>query len=216
MPVVQGLVNAPGASSAAGTAPPIMMGKQNDANVSELHGKWYTQAVNGNVFHGSTLVAGTIIPISTATAATFVLYNPLGSGVNAELISVDIGISVITVIATPIGLGFSTGVGGAVAIPTGVTTLTVRNGLLGAGKAAQCSLYSVATLTAATTYFKTLFSINSTNATVGFALGIHGGYHYEFDGTFIMPPGTLIQTCGLVAPSTSATTQAISWCEVPV
>jgi hypothetical protein len=203
----------PTASIASGSGA-IGMGKQTDAWVSEVHGKWYTQAVNGNVFHGSTLVAGTIIPISTATAATFALYNPLGSGVNLELIAYELGISVVTVIATPIGLGFSSSVGGAVAVPTSPTSLTVRNGLLGAGKAPQAQLYSVATVVA-TTYFKTLFNFTATNATAGNGLG-PASYKYDFDGTLLMPPGTLIQTCGLVAPSTSASTQGFTWAEIPI
>lgn len=215
MPVIQGAVNPLSTvSSGAGSNPPVAQGKQNDLFVSQAHGRLYTQAVNGNVFIGSTLVAGTIIPISTATAATFVLYNPLGSGVNLELVSYTLGISVVTVIASPVGLGFSSSVGGAVAVPTSVTTTTVRNGLLGAGKAAQGLIYTVATVVA-TTYFKTLFNFTATNATAGNALG-PASYTYNFDGALVLSPGTLIQTCGLVAPSTSASTQDFVWIETPV
>lgn len=214
MPVIQGQVNPLSVTSSAGNSnPPVFQGKQNELGVSEVHGKWYTQAVNGNVFHGNTLVAGTVIPISTATAATFVLYNPLGSGVNVELIAYDLGITVVTVIASPIGLGFSSGVGASVAVPTSVTALTPRNGLLGAGKAPQAQLYSVATVVA-TTYFKTLFNFTATNATAGNGLGPN--YHYDFDGSLILPPGVLIQTVGLVAPSTSASDQCFTWVETPI
>ena len=214
MAIVYGTAGPLPTASVATGSQPVGLGKQTDLWVSETHGKWYTQAVNGNVFHGSTLVAGTIIPISTATAATFVLYNPLGSGVNLELIAYELGISVVTVIASPIGLGFSSSVGGSVAVPTSVTTLTPRNGLLGAGKSPQAQLYSVATVVA-TTYFKTLFNFTATNATAGNSLG-PALYHYDFDGSLILPPGTLVQTCGLVAPSTSASTQGFVWAEVPV
>lgn len=194
---------------------PWLGGKAGEGVVTELHGKWYTQAYRGNVFHGSTLVAGTIIPISTSTAATFVLYNPLGSGVNLELISYTLGVTVATVIVSPIGMGFSAGVGGAVVAPTGVTALTPRNGLLGFGNATKVNLYSTATLTATTTYFKTMLNFTSTNATAGNGLG-PSAYKYDFDGTLILPPGTLVQTCGLVAPSTSASVQEFVWAEVPV
>lgn len=200
------------------TLPPGLVtqsgGRQGEGLVSELHGKWYTQARDGNVFHGSSLVAGTIIPISTATAATFALYNPLGSGVNLELIAYELGMTVVTDIASPIGLGYSASVGGSVVAPTTVTALTPVNGLLGKGNAPQARLYSAATIVA-TTYFKTLFNFTATNATAGNALG-PASFKYDFDGSIIMPPGTLIHVCGLVAPSASPVTHDFVWAEVPV
>ena len=34
-----------------GTMPPQLGGKQGDAIVSHLHGKWYTQAIRNNVYY---------------------------------------------------------------------------------------------------------------------------------------------------------------------
>lgn len=45
-------------------------------------------AARGNVFHGATAAAGVLIPISTTTSPTFGLWNPTGSGKNANLISI--------------------------------------------------------------------------------------------------------------------------------
>ena len=62
-------------------------GKQGEGLVSEVHGKWYTGGYRGNVYVGSTPGAGITVPGLLATAAKFVLYNPLTSGKNLELIN---------------------------------------------------------------------------------------------------------------------------------
>src|ERR1700675_4544342 len=89
MPLNQGLIQVPG-SSPIGSNPTQTFGKQADGLVSELHGRWYTAAYNGKSFFASTLVAGVTLPVNTTTAATYLVYNPLGSGVNMELISLDV------------------------------------------------------------------------------------------------------------------------------
>jgi hypothetical protein len=42
-------------------------------------------------FQTGVLIAGVTIPVNTTTSPTFTLYNPLGSGVTLELISLDVG-----------------------------------------------------------------------------------------------------------------------------
>src|ERR1035437_11004695 len=66
-------------------------GPSGDSWVSELHGKWYSAARLGRVFLSASLIAGVTIPVNTATAATFLIANPVGSEVNLELISLGIG-----------------------------------------------------------------------------------------------------------------------------
>ena len=50
----------------------ILGGKQGDMIVSQLHGKYYTQAVRGNVYYASTAAVGLVNTIYSAiTAPTF-------------------------------------------------------------------------------------------------------------------------------------------------
>src|SRR4051812_2446876 len=58
---------------------------------ADIHGKMYAAAVNNRLFISTTLIAGVTIPVNTATAATCVLHNPLGSGVWMELFTLDMG-----------------------------------------------------------------------------------------------------------------------------
>lgn len=192
-----------------GSTPAQMGGRSGEGISADLHGKFYTGAYRGKVFHGSTAAAGTTIPISNATAATFTLYNPIGSGINVELISYDMGITVVTSVASPILLGFSLPLTVA---PTGLTALTVNPALLGSNAAAVARLYSVATIVATTTFY-TMGHITATNATAGNALG--SNFHYEFDGRVNLAPGTLCHVCGTAA-QTSPTTQTFVWAEWPV
>lgn len=210
MPVEYGLVQAPSNISAPdGSNAAILQGKAGEQIYADIHGKWYTAAYRGRVFEGTTAAAGTTIPISSATAGTFVLYNPLGSGVNMELVSYECGINTVTTVASAVLLGIAVGL---VVAPTSVTALTPLPGLLGGSAVAQGKLYSVATIVA-TTSFYTLFGITATNATAGNSLG--SPLRHEFDGKLILAPGTLVHVCGTAA-QTSATAQTFVWAEWPI
>lgn len=197
-----GLVTNVGTTNTADSQdPPIALGRQNDQMVSDVHGKWYTSAYRGRLFEGSTAAAGTTIPVSSATAATFTLYNPIGSGVNLELVSYDSSVQNATTVVSSILLGIASGL---IVAPTAVTALTVRSGLLGSNAAALGQLYSVATIVATTTFFHV--------GAYGATSGAFGPVHYDFDGKIILAPGSLVHVCGTAA-QTSASAQSISWAE---
>ena len=89
-------------TSAPDGGPPVtaMGGKANESVVTELHGKWYTAGYRGRIFHASSPIAGQVIPVITSTTAqtALSLFNPLGSGVNLELISFRFGTSITTTV----------------------------------------------------------------------------------------------------------------------
>ena len=142
MPVLYLTTNAPSTTSNAdGTNPPFLAGKSGEGMVAELHGKWYTAAYRNRVFLAQTAPAGVTIPISTTTTHTFALFNPLGSGVNLELISVDIAATTTTFVASPIQLGL---LAGAVTPTTVTTALTPISALVGGSGVAQAKVYASA------------------------------------------------------------------------
>src|SRR5437870_7298434 len=90
--ITLGLVQAPtNVSATDGNNYVFLQGKQAEAIVSELHGKYYTQAYRGNVFWGSTASAGVLVPIASTTGPTFGLWNPAGSGKNAAIVRYTAG-----------------------------------------------------------------------------------------------------------------------------
>lgn len=204
---VSGIVNAPSnTSNADGTQPIALMGKSGEMLLAELHGKWYTAAYRGRVFHGATAITGTILTIQTTTTATFLLYNPVSSGVNVEMISTDVG-----------GLGTTSAVVGtilaaaSVQTPTSITqiTATVSGGLFsGVTSANQAKLASVATIVAQT-FFWPLFNITSTT------FAAVANTHYDWDGKLVLPPGAIVNLNSSPA-QTVVSENSHDWAEWPI
>jgi hypothetical protein len=204
MPVEYGLVNPPSNTSASDASnQPILQGKSGEQIYADLHGKWYTSAYRGRVFYGSSLIAGVIIPVNTATAATFTLFNPAGSTVNLELICLDIGwpAAATSVVATILGSVSKQ-------TPTSVTSGGVVNStFIGGGAVSQAALYTAATITAITTHLPLLQVTSTADAMVA--------SHYEFDGRVILPPGSLI-TLTSTPVQTAVAIPSFCWAEYPV
>lgn len=102
-------------------------------------GKYYPEAAQGNVFIGSTAVGGTAFPISTGTAATFGLWNTSPNKV-AVLLKLNVGYTSGTIALGEIGIAnvYATQVAtgsNITAFTDGVVGTTIRNGIIGAGKA---------------------------------------------------------------------------------
>jgi hypothetical protein len=61
--------------------------------ITDSHGRWYELASRGRVFSchtavtGATIAAGHVAPPAAAAATTLTLSNPVGSGVNLEIIA---------------------------------------------------------------------------------------------------------------------------------
>ena len=68
----------------------IILGKMKDLIVSELHGKYYTSAYNGRIFAGNQAAAGAVLPIYSNTTQQCGIFNPLGSGINAIPVRLNI------------------------------------------------------------------------------------------------------------------------------
>ena len=201
MPVMFGAVGAPSNVSASDSANlAALQGKAGELIDSNLHGKWYTAAYRNRVFVGSSLIAGVTIPVNTTTAPTFTLFNPLGSGVNLELVSFDMySLGGTMVVGTILG-GLSTQT--PTAVTAGGATISVP---VGGGGVAQAKLYTAATIVAITTHFYLGQVAATTSASV----------HYEFDGKIIIAPGGLI-TVYSNPVQTAVTVPSFVWAEWPI
>jgi hypothetical protein len=203
MPVSYGLVAAPSNISANDSSNlPALMGKAGEQILAELHGKWYTAAYRGRVFSTGVLIAGVTIPVNTTTAPTFTLFNPLGSGVNLELISLDVGwpAAAASVAGTLLG---TTGV----QTPTSVTAGNIYSTLIGAGAVPQGKFYTAATIVAITQHMP-LITISTTT-------DVMAPSHVDFDGAVILAPGSLF-TLTSTPVQTAVALPAMRWCEWPI
>ena len=210
MACTQVLVNPPAQTSqAAGTQVYQLGGKQGEGIVSELHGKWFTQNYNSNVFHAAA--TGLTVPvIASNLVSVFSLFNPANSSKNLELISADIGIVLATTVVDFVGLYFQR-IGGAVTIPTSQTAGTPVSGLLGNTAAPQGLFLTAATHVGTPTLAKILATFGAVTTTAD------GPIHYEFDGKFVVPPNTIVSIAMSTAQSTaSGLALAIDWVESPL
>ena len=215
MPLQQvNVIAPPNVSIADGLQPTMLGGKSGEGIVAELHGKWYSATYRNRVFEVASLTAGTLIPaIVNTVVATFAVWNPLGSGVNMELISYDaVMVQGTTTVVSDVSLWFQTGVGVTTGVPTNLTTLSIKNANLAGSGASQVQAYASASLVTTTALmFKSVNLWGPTNITNSGTLS----NRYEFDGKVIVPPGVLVFTAGFAAQSSLAS-QFMSWAEWPI
>src|SRR3954471_8545966 len=106
MSLNQGRVLNPSSISAPDTQTlDILLGRQGEQLASELHGKYYTINKRGGLFTGN--VTAVTVPVIAATlVSVFSLYNPRNSGVDMELIDIDITSVLAAVVVDTFGLYF--------------------------------------------------------------------------------------------------------------
>ncbi len=194
------------------------------------YAKHFSDTWAGRVFSQAATPLGLAIPIYTATAIAggMPILNPTGSGVNVELIRVDITYGSGTTAFGSIGLmvGSCSGVG---AVGSGCSALAATvpvNGFLLGGNASRCQSSNAGTVTVTAGvatppvngvpgagWTRTLADMNL-EAQTGTAHGT-GIHTYDFDGTALIPPGVIVYLAGTVA-SVALFASCIVWKEVPI
>ncbi len=220
MPIPQGITvqNPTNISFSDGDVQNQIGGKQAEAIVAELHGKYYTQTYRGHVFHGATASAGVLLPIFSGTAVTFAVWNPIGSGVNVVPIRATAGFVSTTGAAGNILYTFQTGVGsnaGTGAPITAATLGTAQNGLLGGGaKSAVNFIPATATLATANSILKPM-GVSQLVTTATTATLMYSQIIDDFDGSVIIPPGAIFAIQGNIA-LLSLFNLGMTWYEAPL
>ena len=171
----------------------------------------YSDVLAGNVFIGSTAVAGVALPISTGTAVTCALWNT-NTVRNAVLWGVSIGFTSGTIALGTFGIA-NQAAGNQVTAGAAITAATLgtpKNALLGGGSSSAMS-FIPATATLANGGTACLWLGKSVeSATPG--LGIFDGYKW-LDSPLVLPPGQIAFLCGSVA-QTGLFTCSMIWQEI--
>jgi hypothetical protein len=224
---IQGTVGQP-ASNASGSTPNLRLGNLGDLIQSQLHGRYYEQAVRGNLFRGGmTLTSISNVIWSTQLDATTKpitgIWNPTTSGVNAVILKATLGVAVTN--ATSLGGGpyvWATSTANA-AISTGTTPLSMSN-LVATGS--RCKDMSGIALTGMTGAITVKFGsalnggsgqnysfVGTAAGPVTFAAGIN---EENLDGSIIVPPGGVLALLATTTPVAHSAVSGILWEEVPV
>jgi hypothetical protein len=177
-------------------------------------GKYYDQAKLGRVFIGSTTNAGVAVPVYNATAQTFGLWNPAGSGVNLVLGKLSVAVATLgTNIVSALGLSYLLNVGaaiGAAGAPiTAFTATAPFNAILGQGDAPK-GRFTLSATTIAPAFLMSLPMAQNVSTT---APNAEQAYSFDFDGMLIIPPNVYIGLGGSAAPG-STYQASLSWAEV--
>jgi hypothetical protein len=193
----------------AGSTGTARLGKDGET-VVELNGRLYENAYNGRIFTAGAIVTAPVIFSTAAGTGGPLLWNS-SSTVNAVLLKVGIGSSVVTTVAGSLGLTF--GVQGPVA-PTSTTAIdyAAKSTLCGTGPASVVSIYRIGTVIAAGTTFVPLMQFHTGALTVDTT----GVAWIDVEGAFVVPPQSYISLAGSATLSTLVVQTCFVWAEVPV
>ncbi len=182
-------------------------------------GKYYPEAALGQVFVGSTVVAGKALALATATGITGGCLWNTSTTHNAVLLKAAIGYTSGTIalgqygLAGDVDLGFAVGTGNPMAAFTNGTFGTdYKNVLMGKGNSSTMQFASGSSTTTLTTASEALVWFGSSHVS---ATNIDYRVVYDFDGTVIVTPGSAVWFVGSIAQTALCTT-SLTWAEIPI
>jgi hypothetical protein len=184
-------------------------------STTSLYGKYFAQALNGNVFIGNQLPAGAAPALWSATTQQCGLMNPSGSGVyivpirlTAHYVSGQGIIDGICLGQVP-GCGTGVTAGGV----TAATVITPVPAKLDGGAARGIFMSAGITCTAPTRLLNLgmISEVGATLAAVGMTLA-----RYDFDDIIVVPPTYAITVGADITGITAVYTFTIVWAEIPV
>lgn len=185
-------------------------GEYGDALVTELQPRFYQQTYRGNTF-SAQWAAGALAAPSATVAGAFAFYNPATSGKNVVLLDSTIALASFTASVNPLIVELQKWT----YVPTTITSSAPANTFIGGSSAAgsQSLVMTAGTLVGA--------SITPVKVLGGFYLDLAAGdsvgsLTYNFDGRFIIAPGSGISFCALATVPTHTVVVDMTWAEVLV
>lgn len=185
----------------------LRAGKQGDAMVSELHGRYYEQTYRGNMYSASIQAVATTTTGLATTYTGLCISNPITSTVNAVLNKASVMQSVLQatqVEAYAIAVGFNSGTN-----VTHTAALATRSNKIGSGGNSVVLADTSATLPTAPFYHT--FVHNTATATSD-----GPGTVIDLEGSVILIPGAYALWVTPAQASVAGLWFSFSWEEVPV
>ena len=213
---------------AGGTQTPFRQSGTGEINNSQVHGRYYEQAVNGLVFStGHTAFFSLVAANATATGLTATaqpvlgVYNPSSSTVNVVILQAGLQAALNNVTSVALGAWvIATSVGNA-AVTTGLTPFN-RKTLTASGS--QAKGYAGATVLTGLTNslvvqeaieIPTASSLLTTTVAAATPTPSVGGT-VLLDGQWIVPPGGVFAIMNTLAVTTHSVWGKLVWEEVPL
>ena len=163
---------------------------------------YYTDNLLGSMFIGTTAAAGVKPPAYNATAHTFCLWNPVGSGKNIVPVRLSVGFVDTTGAAGNIVISYQNGVGSQAATGSPITAITQVAPLSAYVNSGPPSVMKFAPATATFAAATSLLMTTGISQLVTTATDATNGQwtsEYNFNGALIVPQGTAICVAGNIA-----------------
>lgn len=216
------------AVAADGAIGPPKQGRFSELIASQLRGRWYEHNIRNRLFSGSmpltaisavTFTSATLGPTCTPIAG---LWNPQGSGVNAE-----IELAQLSVIITALQ---ETGCGGFAWYASLGNTAQPSTGAKGISRSkltasAQCQNMAGVALTGQTTALTLLAAsalqggaasnLSTLQTAAGLAPAQSGQAEEHIEGAILIPPGGILALLAQTTPVAHSAVAGLLWAEVP-
>ena len=180
-------------------------GKTGEAVITQLHGRYYEQAVRGGIFMAAQQAVVTTTVGLALTYTGLVISNPVGSTVRMALLKASMMQSVIQ--ATQIeAYAIATGFNAATNV-THTTPATIQPSLVGSGATGQGKADSAATLPTAPLY--SLFATQTATATAQPSTTV-----IDLEGSIVLLPGAYALWVTPAQASVAGLWFGFSWEEV--
>lgn len=196
------VVLSPGANQA------LRQGRLADQIVSELNGRYYEQAYSKRLFMAQAIVTA---PVAYTTAAGIggpLLFNG-SSAVNAVILAVTFGITVVSTVAAALGLTGNTGQASA---PTSTTAIDGSRNLFLGGPQSNCSVFRSGTVVNAGNFLLPVGALHTGALTTGSG---HVSF-VDVGGMLIVPPGGWCAVAASVAATAAVVQIGLIWAENPI
>ena len=193
---------------AVGSESTARAGRMNEIMTAEMRGRWSELTQLGKVF-SAHVTAVTLPVVASGLVSVFGVYNPPNSGIDVELIDVDISQVLATTVVDAFGLYYSTAALSALA--TFTTLGTTQNRRVGDPAANKARFYSAVTHSGTPVKVANIGQDGATTNATGHSR------RKEFNGQLIIPPGILASiAASTAAGTTSGLALDMSWAEIPL
>jgi hypothetical protein len=200
------------------TAADPVLGEDRQLLVDELHGRNFNAALRGQLFVASTASAGIALIVPATTGNHPTLWNPLGSGVDLNIVRLDVSYVSGNNAPTAIEWAVTKNAGAQNATGSPILTFTkvaVDSARIG-GPVSSQALWAPAvnTYTAAPAFYAptglSLFTGVAATAVAPFTMSV------TYDGALVVAPGVALSLCSQAATTTALFQVAITFEEVPI
>lgn len=183
---------------------PISIGRHGQQHVASIHGTSFAATQRGVLFSANANDAtGRTILAAGGTTSGFMFYNPVGSGINMEIVEIIASPLTATDVVGVLGLEYG-------APPTTVSNAaTVRSNLIGGTSQTALGKASYGSTIVAMTFLRWLPVFVQTTAGV-----LQGStVMYRPDGNLVIAPGGAVNIISSTSQSTNLWAQSVTWAE---